>query len=404
MPAFDYLALASDGRRRSGVTEADTAQQARDNLREQGLTPLEVRSEHRDDQSGVARVGPRRSRLSDDQVVLFTRLLATLLASGLPVDDALAALAKQAENRDFKRTALDIRASVLEGQSLGTGLDQFPRCFPPVYRATVAAGEQTRHLPTVLTRLADFMEERQRMTQRLELAMIYPVVLIVVALAVVSGLLAYVVPEVAKVFSEMQRELPAITRYMIALSDFVRVWGLAVAVLAVIAVAVARSVFKRPGPRLLRDRLSLRLPLVGALIREADGGRFARTLAILLGSGQTMLEALHIASRAVANTATQIELAAAIERVREGSALHQGLAQVSGFPPLLAHLVANGETSGELPKMLDSAADAHERGMQLKIAVLMGLAEPALILLMGAMVLAIVLAILLPIFDMNQLV
>lgn len=401
MPAYDYVALAPDGSRRRGVTEAESPQQARSRLREQGLTPLEVGAARRAAGSGGV---PRHGRMSGDEVVLFTRLLGSLLASGLPIDDALTALGKQAERSAFKRTVLDIRARVLEGQGLAAGLEQFPRSFPPVYRATVAAGEQTRHLATVLARLADFMEERQRLGSRLKIALIYPAVLSVVAVAVVAGLLAYVVPEVVKVFAEMEQELPPLTRAMIALSDFVRAWGLASVALLALAVLGWRALLRRSGARLARDRALLRLPLVGTLIREADAGRFARTLAILLGSGLPMLDALHIAARSVSNTATGLELAAAIERVREGAALHQGLARVGGFPPLLTHLVANGEASGQLNEMLEAAASAHERGTQLKLAVVMGLAEPVLILVMGVVVLLIVLAILLPIFDMNQLV
>ncbi len=399
MPAYDYLALTADGARRRGVTEADTLQQARQRLRDQGLVPLSVSSSRRE--SGTR---PPRARLSADEVVLFTRLLGTLLASGLPVDDALTALSKQSEGAEFKRVALDVRARVLEGHGLADGLDQFPRVFPAVYRATVAAGAQTRHLPTVLNRLADFLEERQRLAQRLRVAMIYPAVLTVVAIAVVTGLLAYVVPEVVKVFEQMDRELPAITRFLIGTSAFVRSYGLIVAACLLGLGLFVRHTLRRAGPRLALDRLLLRLPLTGRMQREADGGRFARTLAILLGSGLAMLEALTIATKSVGNTATGLELDRVIERVREGTALSQALAQVEGLPPLLAHLVANGESSGELPKMLDSAADAHERGLQMKIAILMGLAEPALILIMGLVVLVVVLGILLPIFDMNRLV
>ena len=405
MPAYDYLALTSAGARRRGVTEADTEQQARQRLRDQGLTPLTVQASRR--AAGTAGAsGPRvrNARLAGDEVVLFTRLLGTMLRSGLPLDDALTALSKQSESADFKRVALDIRARVLEGLGLAAGLDQFARIFPAVYRATVAAGAQTRHLPTVLARLADYMEERQRVQQRLKVAMIYPTVLTVVAIAVVSGLLGYVVPEVVKVFAQMNRELPALTRALIAASGFVHQWGWLLALAAVALVFGLRALFARPGPRLARDRLALRIPLLRALLREADAGRFARTLAILLGSGLSMLEALHIAAKSVTNSSTLNELGTAIERVREGAALSQSLARVSGFPPLLTHLVANGENSGDLPQMLDSAAEAHERSMQLKIAVMMGLAEPALILLMGLVVLVIVLAILLPIFDMNRLV
>lgn len=404
MPAYDYLALTASGSRQRGVTEAETEQQARARLRDQGLVPLEVAASRKQLAAGAPSMLVREPRLSSDEVVLFTRLLGTLLASGLPLDDALTALSKQADSANFTRIALDIRGRVLEGLGLAAGLEQFPRSFPQVYRATVGAGAQTRHLPTVLTRLADFMAERRQVSQRLRLALIYPAVLTVVALAVVTGLLAYVVPEVVKVFAEMERELPAITRFMIATSEYVRTWGVLTAALLGLAVLGARALLRRAGVRLWCDRLLLRTPLVRSFIRESDAGRFARTLAILLSSGSSMIEALKIAAGAVVNHATRAELATAIERVREGSALNTALRGVNGFPPLLAHLTASGETAGELPRMLDTAAAAHEASMQTRLALMLSLAEPALILAMGAVVLAIVLAILLPIFDMNQMV
>ncbi|MEQ8232551.1 MAG: type II secretion system inner membrane protein GspF [Gammaproteobacteria bacterium] len=404
MPAYDYLALDPGGTRTRGVTEAETEAQARQRLRERGLVPLEIRATRRG-ASGASGglLGARGPRLGGDQLVLFTRLLGTLLKSGLPLDDALTGLARQATDTDFKRVALEVRARVLEGQGLAAGLEQFPRTFPPVYRATIAAGAQTRHLPQVLARLADFMEERQAMRQRLRLALIYPAVLTVVAIAVVSGLLAFVVPEVVKVFEQMERALPPITRALIATADFVRAWGL-FALLGLFAAGYAtRLLLRRPRVRLGADRLLQRLPLAGSMIRDADAARFARTLSILLESGLPMMDALMIAAAAVGNRATRGEVDGAIERVREGASLSQGLGRVGGFPPLLAHLVANGEQSGELPRMLDSAAEAHERGMQARLSVAMGLAEPLLILVMGAVVLVIVIAILLPIFDMNRL-
>jgi len=402
MPAYDYLALDGGGARKRGVTEADTEQQARQRLREQGLVPLEIRAARRG-AAGRASPGGRGPRLSGDQVVLFTRLLGTLLNSGLPLDDALTGLAKQATDADFKRVALDVRARVLEGQGLAAGLEQFPRTFPAVYRATVAAGAQTRYLPQVLARLAEFLEERQAMRQRMRLALIYPAVLTVVAVAVVTGLLAFVVPEVVKVFDQMERALPPITQALIATADFVRAYGLVVLAVVLALGYSLRVLLRRPRVRLAADRLLLGMPLVGAMVRDADAARFARTLSILLGSGLAMIEALRIAAAAVTNRVTREAVDGAIERVREGAALSQGLARVDGFPPLLAHLVANGEQSGELPRMLDSSAEAHERGMQARLAVAMGLAEPLLILLMGALVLVIVIAILLPIFDMNRI-
>ena len=404
MPAFDYVALDAGGSRRRGIAEADSEAQARQRLRDQGLVPLEVHATRRAPGSGGASLRSARGiRLSGDQVVLFTRLLGTLLGSGLPLDDALTGLARQTADANFKRVALEIRARVLEGQGLGAGLEQFPRTFPAVYRATVGAGAQTRYLPQVLARLADFMDQRQAMRQRLRLALIYPVVLTLVAILVVTGLLAFVVPEVVKVFDQMERELPLVTRLLIDTGDFVRAWGVLALAVLILGALAARWLLRQPRVRLVVDRVLLRLPLSGALIAEADGARFARTLAILLDSGLPMIDALRIAAAAVANTATRGDVDAAIERVREGAALSQGLSRVRGFPPLLAHLVANGEQSGELPRMLDSAAEAHERGMQGRLSVLLGLAEPLLILAMGGIVLLIVIAILLPIFDMNRL-
>ena len=405
MPAYDYLALAADGARRRGVTEADSEAQARARLRDQGLVPLEIRTARRG--AGTAASGlrlfQRGPRLDDDQVVLFTRLLGTLLNSGLPLDDALTGLARQADAADFKRVALDVRARVLEGQGLAAGLDQFPHIFPAVYRATVAAGAQTRHLPTVLNRLADFMAERQAMRQRLRLALIYPTVLCVVAAAVVAGLLTFVVPEVVKVFEQMDRPLPALTRGLIATGDFLRAWGALLLLAGVLAGWAVLRTLRRPGPRRVLDRGLLALPFSAGLVRDADSARFARTLGILLGSGLTMLDALHIAKAAVANRVTRAEVEDAIERVREGAALSHALGRVHGLRPLLAHLVANGEQSGELPRMLETAAEAHERGLHTRLAVALGLAETGPDPPHGQRGLIIVLAILLPIFDMNRL-
>lgn len=398
MPAFDFLALDSHGSRRRGVTEADSEAQARQRLRDQALVPLEIRPARAG--GGGARRGPR---LSASERVLFTRLLGTLLASGLPLDDALTGLARQADGANFKRVALDVRARVVEGQGLAEGLAQFPATFPEIYRATVAAGSQTRHLPTVLARLADFLEARQAMQQRLKLALIYPAVLTVVAVAVVGGLLGFVVPEVVKVFEQMERELPLLTRALIATGDFARAHGLLVIVALLVVAYGLRRALLLPRVRLSVDGWILKLPLLGAFVRESDASAFARTLAILLGSGLPMLDALRIATAGVANRRTRQEGREVLERVREGAALSRALARARGFPPLLAHLVGSGEQSGDLPAMLDTSAEAHERAMEARLAVALGLAEPALILLMGAIVLVIVIAILLPIFEMNRL-
>lgn len=405
MPAFEYEALQPDGRRTRGLTEADSERHARRLIRDIGLLPLAVKRSNR---SAAGDTRPKSAlfapRLRGDKVVLLTRLLGTLLQSALPMDDALAAIAKQSGDTNLRRTVLDIRSKVLEGHSLETSLAQFPSIFPDVYRATVGAGEQTRHLPLVLQRLADYMDQRQELRMKVRLAMIYPLILVVVAVTVVTGLLVYVVPEVVKVFEHTDHELPRLTVYLIATSEFMSRFGLIVLAAGIALTFALRRLFDQPRYRRWLHRLLLRLPVVGRFIVDSDAGRFARTLSILLASGVDMLDALTIAGKSIMNTTVRGEIEAAAARVREGEALSRALVQAKTIPPLLTHLIANGENSGDLPRMLETAAVTHERDVQLQIAIGLNLLEPALILLMGGMVLAIVLAILIPIFEMNQLV
>lgn len=407
MATYDYAALAADGARRKGVIEADSERHARKLLREQKLLPVSLAPTH-----GATRVATRQSfitaarapRLSGEALALFTRLLGTLSASGLPLDDVLTAIARQADSRALTRVALGIRARVLEGQSLATGMEDFPRVFSPAYRATVGAGERTRHLPVVLQRLAAYEEARDRMQKRLRLAMVYPLVLSITAVLVVGGLLSFVVPEVVKVFADSGQTLPLLTRALIALSDFARDHGVVILVGGVAAGLGANAWLQRPGPRLAFHRLLVKVPVLGPLLRVTDSARFARMLGIMLGSSVDMLDALAIAAKAVTLAPYRLHLDNTIAEVREGTALSKALARSSLVPPLLPHLIASGEASGNLVEMLDTAGESFEFKVQNQLSLLLGLLEPLLILLMGAVVLAIVVAILLPIFEMNQLV
>jgi len=404
MAAYEYTALEATGRKARGLTEADSERHARRLLREKGLVPLSVQPTTARVDGKAARAGSSRVKLSPTQVVLFTRLLGALLESGLPLDDALSAIAKQSADPALRRVVLDVRSRVLEGQSLSGAVGQFPRAFPEVYRATVGAGEQTRLLPIVLQRVADYLERRQEVQQKIRLAMIYPAVLTVVSLAVVIGLLSFVVPEIVKVFEHSAQRLPGITVALLAISDFLKTHGLLLLGALAALVVAARALLQRPAVRHAWHGLLLKLPVVGEFHRENDAGRFARTLGILLNSGLSMLDAFRIAEQSVVNLVLRDALGEAATRVREGEAVATALSRVPHLPPLLVHLVASGESSGELPRMLETAANSSDRAVQLRLAVGLNLLEPALILTMGLIVLLIVLAILLPIFEMNQLV
>jgi general secretion pathway protein F len=292
----------------------------------------------------------------------------------------------------------------MEGHSLADGFADFPKAFPEIYRATVSAGEQSGHLDAVLERLADYTEGRQVLRQKIQHAMIYPVVLTALALLIVSGMLVYVVPKVVGVFSNTGRELPGLTVLLIALSDFMREYGLLLVAGLIAAAFAMRRALRQPGPRRWRDALLLRIPLVAKLVRGSNTARFTRTLSILTGSGVPVLEALRISAEVVTNVPMREAVEAAATRVREGAPIGKSLAVGGYFPPLCVHLISSGEASGELDNMLTRAATNQEREMDGLIAALLGILEPALIVSMGIIVLVIVLAILLPIFELNQLV
>ncbi len=403
MAAYEYTALTADGDTRRGLIEADSERQARKLLRDQRLTPLAVAA-GRQKSSNKTGLSLGLARLSSDELALFIRLLGTLLGSGLPLDDALSALGRQADTRAVKRIALGIRARILEGQSLANGMAEFPQVFSTAFQATVGAGERTRHLPLVLKRLADYVENRDRMQKRLQLAMVYPGVLTATAILVVAGLLTYVVPEVVKVFDNMDRQLPLLTRALITGSGFAHRYGLYLVMATIIGVIGLRLFLRRPAPRHAFHSLLLKLPIVGRLIIASEASRFARMLAIMLGSSVDMLDALAIASKAAAFLPLQRHYTKVIEEVREGGALSTAIGRSPLIPALLPHLIANGESSGNLIEMLDTAAESFEFKVQSTLTLLLSLLEPLLILVMGSIVLAIVIAILLPIFEMNQLV
>jgi general secretion pathway protein F len=395
MPAFHYQALSAGNRTEKGVLQADTPRAARAALRDRGLTPLKVALVEADSGHGT--------RLSATARVLLTRQLATLFSAGLPLDEVLAATAEGADGA-MRTITLALRARVMEGSSLALALAEFPATFPPLYRASVAAGEQAGRLGPVLAQLAAHLESRDAMRRRVIAALAYPVLLLFFALLVVSGLMLYVVPEVTGVFVRNGQSLPWATRTLLAISAGLQssVWWLLPAVLAVFAGLIAS--WRRPAFIRWRHRRWLRIPLLSRLLIALDSARYARTLAMLGASAVPLLDAMSLANATVANLELRDALAQVAARVREGVPLAQALTGTGWFPPLAVRLIASGERAGRLDAMLDEAAAQLERELDMVLSVLMAALGPVVIILVGGLVLFIVLAILLPIFQLNQLV
>ena len=402
MPAFAYQALDATGKTQRGVLQGDTARAVRGSLRERGLNPLSVEEVR---EGAARRRGAFSSRgLSAVQLALLTRQLSTLIGAGLPIDEALAALSEQAENERQRGLTMSLRARVMEGASLAQALGDFPESFPEIFRATVAAGEQSGRLESVLDRLADYAEARDALTQKMLAALAYPLLLSLVAIAVVTGLLTWVVPQIVGVFQNMQQTLPLATRALMAISAVLREWGW-LFVLAIVAGGIgARLALRREGVQRRWHAWLLRVPLVGRLVRAANTARAARTLALLAGAAVPLLDALAIAAQVVPNLPMRDALRRAAVRVREGSGFARALGESGQFPSVALRLVASGEKSGELPRMLDEVAAHQQRELDRWLGVLAATLGPLVILAVGAMVLFIVLAILLPIFDLNQMV
>ncbi len=403
MGAFEYTAVDVQGRERKGVIEGDTARQVRQLLREQQLLPVnvaEVVQTESKRQQGFSFTG----RISSNDLALLTRQLATLVRSGLPLEESLLAVSQQTEKPRIKSILLGVRSRVMEGHTLADGFAEFPSIFPEIYRATVSAGEQSGRLDTVLERLADYTESRQQIRQKVSNALVYPIALTVMCFGIVSLLLVFVVPKVVGVFESGKRELPIATQILIGSSDFFRAYGIYLLILLAIAVWLLARWLRNEGPRRQFHHAILRLPLIGRLVRGFNTARFTRTMSILTASAVPVLEALRIASAVVTNIPMREAVTEASERIREGSPIGKSLGASRLFPPMTIHLIASGETSGELETMLERAATNQERELDGLIGTLLGLMGPVLIVVMGLIVMGIVFALLLPIFQLNELV
>ena len=405
MPAFRYEAIDAVGATRKGVVNADSARAARAELRTQSLVPISVDPIAAQlDATGKTRSRSFGDSLSTVELALFTRQLASLLEASLPLEQAFSALLEQAERAYVRDLIASVRAEVMAGVSLSDALAKHPRDFADIYRALVTSGEQIGQLPRVLSRLADYIERRNALVQKVKLAFTYPAIVTVVAFLIVTFLLTYVVPQIVSVFANTKQKLPFLTTVMLGISDFVRQYGWMV-LLAVIGLAIVwHRALKDPAVKLRWHTWLLTAPFYGKFERSLNTARFASTLAITTGSGVPILRALQTSRDTLTNVAMRAQVEEATNSVREGVSLARALSVHKHFPPLLIHMIRSGEATGELPAMLERAANVQEQDLERRALTMAGLLEPTLILAMGIVVLLIVLAVLMPIIEINQLV
>lgn len=405
MPAFDYVALDAKGKQKKGVLEGDSPRQVRQQLKEQGLVPLsvETNAQKAKEQTGkVVTLG--RVSISASDLALITRQMATLLSAGLPLEEALKALAKQQEKPKVKSMVLAIRSKVVEGHSLASSLQEFPQSFPELYRATVAAGEHSGHLDLVLEQLAEYTESRYRTLKKVQGAMIYPIVLTFFAFVIVVGMLTFVVPKIVAVFENSKQELPLITRILIGTSEFLQSWWWALGLIIIAAFFGFKQALKNPDFRKRFDAWTLKAPLLGKINRGLDSSRVASTLSILSRSGVPLVEAMRIAGQVASNVCIRESVMEGAVKLKEGSSLFNALDGSGHFPPMMMQMIASGENSGELDSMLARAANNQERELEDLIDTIVALFEPLMLVVMGGVVMLIVLSIMMPILSMNALV
>ncbi|MFZ6817980.1 type II secretion system inner membrane protein GspF [Undibacterium sp. Ji22W] len=404
MPAFRYEAVDPNGSTKKGVLTADSARAARSDLRAQHLVPVMV--ELIVNQTGEGRRGKSlfSEHLSNVELALFTRQLSSLLEAGLPLEQAFSALLEQAERVYIRDLVASIRSEILAGSALSDALKQHQNDFTDIYCALVASGEQIGQLSRVLSRLADYIERRNALTQKVKLAFTYPAIVTIVAFAIVIFLLTYVVPQIVSVFANTKQKLPLLTVVMLAISDFVRAYGWLVAIVVIVVTFACRRALKDPQIKMRWHTWLLDAPMYGKFERSLNTARFSSTLSITTGSGVPILKALQTSRETLSNVAMREQVEEATNSVREGVSLARALSAHKHFPPMLIHMIRAGEVTGELPAMLERASSAQEQDLERRALTIAGLLEPLLILAMGVVVLLIVLAVLMPIIEINQLV
>ncbi|GLS90623.1 type II secretion system protein GspF [Psychromonas marina] len=402
MATFAYKAIDANGKQKKGTLESDSARLLRQQLRTMGLTPIEVEPvANKATKSGSNLL---RSKIKTSELALITRQLSTLVASSIPIEECLHAVAEQCDNPKIKTMVSSVRSAVIEGNTLADSMRGFPLIFDNLFCAMVAAGEKSGHLDKVLDRLADYAEQRQEMKSKMMQALIYPIVLTLVAISVVAILLTSVVPQVVGQFEHMGADLPGSTQFLIAASDALSAYGLYFLILMIGAIFMLKVWLKKEKNQLVFDRQLLKIPVMGKVVNELNTARFARTLSILNSSAVPLLEALGIAGNVLSNLHIRLKVGEATNLVREGTSLGRALESTKLFPPMMLHMIASGERSGELGNMLERSADNQDKQFSAQVAVALGVFEPALVVSMAGVVLFIVAAILQPILQLNNMV
>ena len=404
MADFRWQALDSKGKSKQGSLEADSVRHARQQLRERQLLPVSISEVHASASTSRHFSFRRTPGMRKSELTLFTRQLATLLASAIPLEEALNVVSHQTEKTRVQRVINGVRSRVLEGQTLAKSMAASPAAFDDLYCAMVAAGEKSSHLDDVLMRLANYTEQRQQMQNKLRQAMVYPCVLTLVAVGVIAILLVTVVPNVVEQFVHMKQELPLSTRLLMGCSEMLQRFGALFLVTITCAALYWRRWLKTPANRLRYHNLVLRLPIAGRLSRATNTARFASTLSILNASTVPLLDAMQISGEVLQNAEARLRITLAQQRVREGSTLRAALEQTRLFPPMMLHMIASGERSGTLDSMLSRAADNQDNALQQEMTLALSLFEPLLVVSMASVVLFIVLAILEPILQLNNMI
>jgi len=400
MAAFEYQALDAKGKTISGITTGDHSKQVRGELRAQGLIPLEVKAVSESKLSkqsakGKSR-GSSRIKIGINDLSILTRQMATLLESGMTVEETLSAVIKQSEGRKIKTVMSDIRSSVTEGYSLSDAIAQHPNSFPEIYRASISAGEQSGTLDNVMERLADYLEDSHAMQQKIRQAVAYPIFLFVLCSIILVVLISVVVPKVVTVYDDLNQELPTLTEVVIGISDFTVNYGIYPVIVGL------RYLFRRDGPRIWLHTLYLKIFGLRKMVQNIDSARMSRTLSIMVGSGVPILASMRASEGVMGNRLLQKDLQQATEEVAQGISIGRALSKNGNFPPLLVHMVSSGENSGRLGHMLEKAASATENEMQTRISMMVSLLGPVMILIMAVLVLIIILSILLPMIQLQN--